>query len=59
MIWDDKQSRCIGEINLMEEVKSVKLRRDRVVVTTLKEVCVYEFADLTKLVYYILYIFIT
>ncbi len=49
MIWDDKQSRCIGEIVLVSEVKAVRLRRDRIVVATLNAVSVYNFADLTKL----------
>ena len=29
MIWDDHQSRCIGELAFRNEVKAVRLRRDR------------------------------
>lgn len=31
MIWDDSQSRCIGELSFRSEVYSVKLRRDKYV----------------------------
>lgn len=46
MIWDDHQNRCIGELSFRSEVKSVKLRRDRVVVVLESKVYVYNFADL-------------
>lgn len=46
MIWDDHQSRCIGELSFRNEVKAVRLRRDRVVVILERKVYVYNFADL-------------
>lgn len=46
MIWDDHQNRCIGELSFRSEVKSVKLRRDRVVVVLQNKIYVYNFADL-------------
>ena len=46
MIWDDHQNRCIGELSFRNEVKAVKLRRDRVVVVLLNKIYVYNFADL-------------
>ncbi|OWM62928.1 autophagy-related protein 18a-like [Punica granatum] len=49
MIWDDHQSRCIGELSFRSEVKSVKLRRDRIVVVLLQKILVYNFADLKLL----------
>lgn len=32
MIWDDHQSRCIGELSFRVEVRAVRLRRDKIVV---------------------------
>lgn len=52
MIWDDHQSRCIGELSFRSEVKSVRLRRDRIVVVLAQKILVYNFADL-KLVHQI------
>lgn len=49
MIWDDHQSRCIGELSFRSEVKSVRLRRDRIVVVLLQKIYVYNFADLKLL----------
>lgn len=46
MIWDDHQARCIGELSFRSEVKSVRLRRDRIVVILLQKIFVYNFADL-------------
>ncbi|KAF0696017.1 Aste57867_13230 [Aphanomyces stellatus] len=49
MIWDDHQSRNIGELSFRSEVKAVKLRRDRVVVVLQNKIYVYNFSDLKLL----------
>ena len=49
MIWDDHQSRCIGELMFKSEVKAVKLRRDKVVVVLTTKIFVYRFSDLKLL----------
>mmetsp|Transcript_3926 Transcript_3926/g.6707 ORF Transcript_3926/g.6707 Transcript_3926/m.6707 type:complete len:379 (-) Transcript_3926:768-1904(-) len=49
MIWDDHQSRCIGELSFRSEVRAVRLRRDRVVVVLEHKIYVYNFADLKLL----------
>ncbi|KAG0602828.1 hypothetical protein M758_10G044400 [Ceratodon purpureus] len=49
MIWDDHQSRCIGELSFRSEVRAVRLRRDRIVVVLEFKIYVYNFADLKLL----------
>jgi uncharacterized transporter YbjL len=49
MIWDDYQSKCIGELMFKSEVLAVKLRRDRVVVVLNTKIYVYRFSDLKLL----------
>ncbi|KAG8370657.1 hypothetical protein BUALT_Bualt13G0006000 [Buddleja alternifolia] len=49
MIWDDHQSRCIGELSFRSEVRAIRLRRDRIVVVLEQKVFVYNFADLKLL----------
>lgn len=49
MIWDDHQGCCIGELSFRSQVRSVKLRRDRIVVALEHKVYVYNFADLKLL----------
>jgi hypothetical protein len=49
IIWDDHQSRCIGEFTFRSEVRAVKLRRDRVVVVLEHKIYVYNFMDLKLL----------
>ncbi|XP_068337792.1 autophagy-related protein 18a-like [Pyrus communis] len=49
MIWDDHQGRCIGELSFRSVVRSVRLRRDRIVVVLEQKIFVYNFADLKLL----------
>ncbi|KAL5569683.1 hypothetical protein UlMin_026258 [Ulmus minor] len=49
IIWDDHQSHCIGEFTFRSEVRSVKLRRDRIVVVLEHKIYVYNFMDLKLL----------
>ncbi|RZC55566.1 hypothetical protein C5167_014425 [Papaver somniferum] len=49
MIWDDHQSRCIGELSFRSEVRTVRLRRDRIIVVLEQKIFVYNFADLKLL----------
>ncbi|KAF8117886.1 hypothetical protein N665_0008s0226 [Sinapis alba] len=46
MIWDDHQSRCIGELSFRSDVRSVRLRRDRIIVVLEQKIFVYNFVDL-------------
>ncbi|XWS31695.1 hypothetical protein CRYUN_Cryun23aG0098100 [Craigia yunnanensis] len=53
MIWDDDQSRCIGELSFPAVVRSVRLRRDRIVVVLEHKIFVYNFADMKQLLHQI------
>lgn len=46
IIWDDKENRAIAELTFRTSVKSVKLRRDIVVVAAENKVYIYRFTDL-------------
>lgn len=47
VLWDDRQARSIAELSFNAPVKSVKLRRDLVVVAVEKKVYVYGFRNLS------------
>ncbi|KAA8543122.1 hypothetical protein F0562_021383 [Nyssa sinensis] len=49
MIWDDHQSRCIGELSFRSDVRGVRLRQDRIVVVLEQKIFVYNFGDLKLL----------
>lgn len=49
MIWDDHQSRCIGEFAFRSDVRGVRLRRDCIVVVLEHRIYVYNFTDLKLL----------
>ncbi|KAF6142675.1 hypothetical protein GIB67_015161 [Kingdonia uniflora] len=49
MIWDDHQSRCIGELSFRSEVRAVRLRRERIVAVLEHKIFVYNFVDLKLL----------
>ncbi|CAK9230087.1 unnamed protein product, partial [Sphagnum troendelagicum] len=49
MIWDDFQSRCIGELSFRSEVRAVRLRRDCIVVVLEHKIYVYNFENLKVL----------
>eukprot|EP00816_Leptocylindrus_hargravesii_P004990 CAMPEP_0196806682 /NCGR_PEP_ID=MMETSP1362-20130617/6600_1 /TAXON_ID=163516 /ORGANISM="Leptocylindrus danicus, Strain CCMP1856" /LENGTH=516 /DNA_ID=CAMNT_0042180279 /DNA_START=355 /DNA_END=1905 /DNA_ORIENTATION=- len=49
MIYDDHQSKCIGELSFRQKVMAVKLRRDRIAAATSTKVYLYNFADLSLL----------
>jgi hypothetical protein len=52
MIWDDHQSRCIGEFAFRSDVRAVKLAKDYIVIVLERKIYVYNFTDL-KLLYQI------
>lgn len=52
LIWDDYQGRPIAELAFRREVKSVRLRRDRVAVALENKVYFYNFADFTLIASY-------
>ncbi|XP_078436530.1 autophagy-related protein 18c-like isoform X2 [Wolffia australiana] len=49
MIWDDHQSRTIGEFAFRSDVRGVRLRRDCIVVVLEHRIYVYNFTDLKLL----------
>lgn len=49
ILWDDKESRCIGELSFKGNVRNVKMRKDRIVVVLEQRIYVYQFPDLKLL----------
>lgn len=49
VLWDDHLSTCTGELSFRSEVKTVKLRRDLIVVALENSVYVYQFQTLDLL----------
>uniref|UniRef100_A0A5B7B8B4 Putative WD repeat domain phosphoinositide-interacting protein 3 n=1 Tax=Davidia involucrata TaxID=16924 RepID=A0A5B7B8B4_DAVIN len=49
IIWDDHQSRCIGEFSFRSEVRAVKLKQDQIVIVLEHKIYVYNFMDLKLL----------
>jgi len=49
LLWDDRQARSIAELSFRNAVRSVKLRRDLVVVVVDRKVYVYGFRSLSLL----------
>jgi len=46
MIWDDTKKKCVGELSFYAPVKTVRMRRDIILVVLEKKIYVYNFADL-------------
>lgn len=49
VLWDDHQSKIIGELSFKSEIKAVKLRKDRVVVGLEQRTYIYNLSDLKLL----------
>lgn len=45
LMWDDHSSRCYGELSFRSDVKSVRLRQDRIVVVLAHKVFVYDYVS--------------
>ncbi|KAE8733387.1 Autophagy-related protein 18a [Hibiscus syriacus] len=49
LLWDDHASRCVGELSFRSPIRSIRLRRDTIIVTLLHKIYVYNFSDLMML----------
>lgn len=46
MLWDDNQSKCIGELKFKTAVKGVRMNKDVIVVILQDRIYIYEFSNL-------------
>lgn len=46
MLWDDNQSKCIGELKFKTPVKGVKMNKETIAVVLQDRIYVYEFSNL-------------
>ena len=46
MLWDDNQSKCIGELKFKSDVKNVKMNKETIAVVLEDRIYVYEFSNL-------------
>lgn len=49
MLWDEHQSKCIGELTFKTNVKAIKLRRDKIVVVLESRVYIYQIPEIKLL----------
>ncbi|GMJ11775.1 autophagy 18a, PEROXISOME UNUSUAL POSITIONING 2 [Hibiscus trionum] len=49
LLWDDNASLCIGELSFRSPIRSIRLRRDTIIVTLLHKIYIYNFSDLKLL----------
>ncbi len=47
IIWDDHQSKPIGELAFRSDIKNVKLKRDRIIIVLEHKCYIYNFSDLS------------
>ncbi|WRX23018.1 WD40 repeat - like 10 [Theobroma cacao] len=45
LLWDDNVSRCVGELSFRSPIRSLRLRRDTIVVALLHKIYVYNLSD--------------
>ena len=45
MLWDDHQSKCIAEVSFKSDVKQVRLKTDKMIVSLEEKIYIYTFPD--------------